>query len=128
MIELVMHTVKNDMVIHTEKSGMMRLMVEIDIDGMIADVVDKIFISLKSSENLKWKSRSDSPFLSLHSLQLSAREVDHSQQIQGSFVHVICSTYTASFCFSMNHTCPSPTLVDDCQHPIESLSQQDLSF
>nr|GEY67210.1 hypothetical protein [Tanacetum cinerariifolium] len=45
MIELVMHTVKNDMVIHTEKSGMMRLVVEIDVVGMIADVVDKVTCS-----------------------------------------------------------------------------------
>nr|GEW23162.1 hypothetical protein [Tanacetum cinerariifolium] len=30
-----------DMVIHIEKTGMMRLVVEIDVDGMIADVVDK---------------------------------------------------------------------------------------
>nr|GFC25521.1 hypothetical protein [Tanacetum cinerariifolium] len=45
MIELVMHTVKNDMVIHTEKSGMMRLMVEIDVVGIIADVVDKVTCS-----------------------------------------------------------------------------------
>nr|GEV59954.1 retrovirus-related Pol polyprotein from transposon TNT 1-94 [Tanacetum cinerariifolium] len=42
MIEFVMHTVKNDMVFHTEKTGMMRLVVEIDVDGMIADVVDKV--------------------------------------------------------------------------------------
>nr|GEV42044.1 hypothetical protein [Tanacetum cinerariifolium] len=41
MIELVMHTVKNDMVIHTEKIGMMRLVVEIKYVGKIADVFDK---------------------------------------------------------------------------------------
>nr|GEZ37106.1 hypothetical protein [Tanacetum cinerariifolium] len=41
MIELVMHTVKNDMVIHTEKTGIMRLVVEIEYDGKIADVFDK---------------------------------------------------------------------------------------
>nr|GFC13833.1 hypothetical protein [Tanacetum cinerariifolium] len=33
--------VQNDMVFHTEKTGIMRLVVEIDVDGMIADVVDK---------------------------------------------------------------------------------------
>nr|GEV92267.1 hypothetical protein [Tanacetum cinerariifolium] len=42
MIKLMMHTVKNDMVIHIEKTGMMGLVVEIDIVGMIADVVDKV--------------------------------------------------------------------------------------
>nr|GEZ52750.1 integrase, catalytic region, zinc finger, CCHC-type, peptidase aspartic, catalytic [Tanacetum cinerariifolium] len=65
---------------------------------------------------------------SLHFLQLSAREVDHSQRIQRSFIHAVYSTYTALFCFSTNHTYPSPTLVDDCQHPKESLCQQDLPF
>nr|GEU40225.1 hypothetical protein [Tanacetum cinerariifolium] len=45
MIELVMHTVKNDMVIHTEKFGMMILVVEIEYVGMIADVVDKVTCS-----------------------------------------------------------------------------------
>nr|GEZ21823.1 hypothetical protein [Tanacetum cinerariifolium] len=41
MIEIVMHTVKNDKVFHTEKTRMLRLVVEIDVVGMIADVVDK---------------------------------------------------------------------------------------
>nr|GEX70913.1 hypothetical protein [Tanacetum cinerariifolium] len=42
MIELVMHTVKNDMVIHIEKTRMMILEVEIEYVGMIADVVDTV--------------------------------------------------------------------------------------
>nr|GEU45296.1 hypothetical protein [Tanacetum cinerariifolium] len=41
MIELVMHTVKNDMVIYIEKTGMMRLVVKIGYVGKIADVFDK---------------------------------------------------------------------------------------
>nr|GEU53143.1 hypothetical protein [Tanacetum cinerariifolium] len=41
MFERVIDTVKNDMVIHTEKTGMMRLVVEIEYDGKIADVFDK---------------------------------------------------------------------------------------
>nr|GFC63974.1 hypothetical protein [Tanacetum cinerariifolium] len=45
MIELVMHTMKNDKVIHTGKFGMMRVVVEIDVVGMIADVVDKVTCS-----------------------------------------------------------------------------------
>nr|GEU51109.1 hypothetical protein [Tanacetum cinerariifolium] len=36
---------ENDKVIHTENYGMMRLVVEIDVVGMIADVVDKRFTS-----------------------------------------------------------------------------------
>nr|GEZ80453.1 hypothetical protein [Tanacetum cinerariifolium] len=42
MIELVMHIVKNDMVIHTEKTEMMRLVVKIEYVGKIADMFDKI--------------------------------------------------------------------------------------
>nr|GEZ03398.1 hypothetical protein [Tanacetum cinerariifolium] len=45
MIELVMHTKKNDMVFHTEKTGMLRLVVKIDVGGMIADVIDKVTCS-----------------------------------------------------------------------------------
>nr|GFB86898.1 hypothetical protein [Tanacetum cinerariifolium] len=41
MIKLVMHTVKNDMVIHTKKTRMMRLVVEIEYVGKIVDVFDK---------------------------------------------------------------------------------------
>nr|GEZ10321.1 hypothetical protein [Tanacetum cinerariifolium] len=39
--ELMMTDCKNDMVIHTEKTRMMILVVEIEYVGMIADVVDK---------------------------------------------------------------------------------------
>nr|GEW78382.1 hypothetical protein [Tanacetum cinerariifolium] len=42
MMELVMHTEKNDMVFYTENTGMLILMVEIDIGGMTIDVVDKV--------------------------------------------------------------------------------------
>nr|GEW42275.1 uncharacterized mitochondrial protein AtMg00810-like [Tanacetum cinerariifolium] len=45
MIELVMHTEKNDMVFHTMKTGMLRLVIEIDVVGMTADVVDKVTCS-----------------------------------------------------------------------------------
>nr|GEY94787.1 hypothetical protein [Tanacetum cinerariifolium] len=41
MIELVMHTEKNDTVFHIEKTGMLILVVENDVGGMTADVVDK---------------------------------------------------------------------------------------
>nr|GEW29672.1 zinc finger, CCHC-type [Tanacetum cinerariifolium] len=41
MFERVIHSVKNDMVIHTEKTGMMRLVVEIKYVGKIIDVFDK---------------------------------------------------------------------------------------
>nr|GEV27522.1 protein low PSII accumulation 3, chloroplastic [Tanacetum cinerariifolium] len=45
MIKLVIHTEKNDTVFHTEKTGMWRLVVEIDVVGMTADVVDKLTCS-----------------------------------------------------------------------------------
>nr|GFC83509.1 hypothetical protein [Tanacetum cinerariifolium] len=52
MIQLVMHTEKNDMVFHTKKTEMLRLVVEIDVDGMITDVVDKVTYSF---DDLKLK-------------------------------------------------------------------------
>nr|GEX92403.1 hypothetical protein [Tanacetum cinerariifolium] len=45
MIELMMHTEKNDTVFHTEKTRMLRLVVEIDVGGMTTDVVDKVTCS-----------------------------------------------------------------------------------
>nr|GFD10985.1 hypothetical protein [Tanacetum cinerariifolium] len=41
MIERVIHTVKTDMVIHSKKTEMMRLVVEIECVGKIADAFDK---------------------------------------------------------------------------------------
>nr|GFA50387.1 hypothetical protein [Tanacetum cinerariifolium] len=40
-----MHTEKNDIVVHTEKTGMVILEVEIDVGGMTADVVGKLTCS-----------------------------------------------------------------------------------
>nr|GFB77960.1 hypothetical protein [Tanacetum cinerariifolium] len=45
MMELVMHTEKNDTVFHTEKTGMLMLVVEINVGGMTADVIDKLTCS-----------------------------------------------------------------------------------
>nr|GEU79558.1 zinc finger, CCHC-type [Tanacetum cinerariifolium] len=42
MFKRVIQTVKTDMVIHTEKTGMMRLVVEIEYVGKIVDVFDKV--------------------------------------------------------------------------------------
>nr|GEU89467.1 hypothetical protein [Tanacetum cinerariifolium] len=41
MMELVMHTEKNDIVFYMEKTRMLILVVEIDVGGMTVDVVDK---------------------------------------------------------------------------------------
>nr|GEV20326.1 hypothetical protein [Tanacetum cinerariifolium] len=69
MIELVMHTEKNDMVFHTEKTGMLRIVVEIDVGDMTADVVDKVTCSFDD-----WQLK-QVDLKSLHSLLLSAREL-----------------------------------------------------
>nr|GEX70197.1 hypothetical protein [Tanacetum cinerariifolium] len=45
MMDLVMHTEKNDTVFHMEKTGLLMLVVEIDVGGMTADVVDKLTCS-----------------------------------------------------------------------------------
>nr|GEY19256.1 hypothetical protein [Tanacetum cinerariifolium] len=45
MMELMMHTEKNDIVFHTKKTEMVILVVEIDVGGMTADVVDKVTCS-----------------------------------------------------------------------------------
>nr|GFA80081.1 hypothetical protein [Tanacetum cinerariifolium] len=45
IMELVMHTEKNDTMFHAEKTGMLMLVVETDVGGMTADVVDKLTCS-----------------------------------------------------------------------------------
>nr|GEU30146.1 hypothetical protein [Tanacetum cinerariifolium] len=143
MMELVMHIEKNDTVFHIKKTGLLILVVKIDVGVMTADVVDNVTCSsddvqpkqvdLKCAHALtephrhdihvvpnrhevgqravKISSKSHGVILpSFHSLQLLAREVDCSQQIQESFVHVVCLTYTVPFGSSINRTYPSPTL------------------
>nr|GEU59431.1 hypothetical protein [Tanacetum cinerariifolium] len=58
MMELVMHTEEDDTVLHIEKTRMLMLVVEIDVGGMTADVVDKLNcasddVQPRSNENLK---------------------------------------------------------------------------
>nr|GEX22133.1 hypothetical protein [Tanacetum cinerariifolium] len=141
MMELVMHTEKSDTVFHMEKTGMLKLMVEINVGGMNADVVDKLTCSSddvqlrqvdlshefaplrrESVQELRvdlklFQLHSISLTGSLHSLPLLAKEVDRSQQILESSVHVVGSTYIAPFSSSMSHTYPSPASVDGYQHP-----------
>nr|GEX01801.1 hypothetical protein [Tanacetum cinerariifolium] len=45
MMVLVMHTEEDDMVLHTEKTGMLMLVVEIDVGGMTTVKVDKLTCS-----------------------------------------------------------------------------------
>nr|GFC80439.1 hypothetical protein [Tanacetum cinerariifolium] len=42
MMVLVMHIKEDDTVLHIEKTGMLMLVVKIDVGGMTADVVDKL--------------------------------------------------------------------------------------
>nr|GEX96400.1 ribonuclease H-like domain-containing protein [Tanacetum cinerariifolium] len=44
-MELMMHTEKNDTVFHTKKTGILMLVVEINVGGMTVDVVDKLTCS-----------------------------------------------------------------------------------
>nr|GFA08089.1 hypothetical protein [Tanacetum cinerariifolium] len=139
MMVLMMHTEEDDTVLHIEKSGMLMLVVEIDVGAMTADVVDKLNCSSDDVQPrqvdlslLEWLLlviiQSISLTGSLHSLQQMARGVDHSKQILESFVHVVGSTYTAPFGSSMSHTYPSPASMDGYQHPTKSLYRQDLAF
>nr|GFA42945.1 hypothetical protein [Tanacetum cinerariifolium] len=45
LMVLVMHTEEEDTRLHIEKTGMLMLVVEIDVGGMAADVVDKLTCS-----------------------------------------------------------------------------------
>nr|GFA49768.1 hypothetical protein [Tanacetum cinerariifolium] len=42
LMVLVMHTEEYDTVLHIEKTGMLMLVVEVDVGGITADVVDKL--------------------------------------------------------------------------------------
>nr|GFA53853.1 hypothetical protein [Tanacetum cinerariifolium] len=42
MMVLVMHTKEDDTVLHIEKTGMLMLVVKVDVGGMTADVFDKL--------------------------------------------------------------------------------------
>nr|GFD16433.1 hypothetical protein [Tanacetum cinerariifolium] len=45
LMVLVMHTEDDDTVLHIVKTGMLILVVEVDVGGMTADVVDKLTYS-----------------------------------------------------------------------------------
>nr|GFB99092.1 hypothetical protein [Tanacetum cinerariifolium]GFC49178.1 hypothetical protein [Tanacetum cinerariifolium] len=42
LMVLVMHTEEDDTVLHIENTGMLMLVVEVDVGGMTTDVVDKL--------------------------------------------------------------------------------------
>nr|GEW43598.1 UBN2 domain-containing protein [Tanacetum cinerariifolium] len=84
MIELMMHTEKNDMVFHTKKIGMLRLVVEIDVGGMTADVVDKVTCSFDDLQqeqvDLKYVHALNKPHL--HDIRIvpNRHEVDQQEE------------------------------------------------
>nr|GEX21499.1 DNA-directed DNA polymerase [Tanacetum cinerariifolium] len=88
----------NDMVIHTEKTGVMRLVVEIDVNGMIADMVDKVTCSFDG-------------------LQLEQVDLNQLELLSLQIIHNISLAWLLH--------CPQLSVRE---HQKESLCQQDLSF
>nr|GEU87819.1 hypothetical protein [Tanacetum cinerariifolium] len=66
MMVLVMHTEEDDMVLHIEKTGMLMLVVEIDVGGMTADVVDKLNCSSDDVQPRQVDMRSVHALTELH--------------------------------------------------------------
>nr|GFC04585.1 hypothetical protein [Tanacetum cinerariifolium] len=50
----IRNTKEDDTVFHIEKTGMLMLLVEIDVGGMTADVVDKLNCSYDDVHQGKW--------------------------------------------------------------------------
>nr|GEW79271.1 hypothetical protein [Tanacetum cinerariifolium] len=66
MMVLVMHTKEDDTVLHIEKTGMLMLVVEIDVGGMTADVVDKLNCSSDDVQPRQVDLRSAHALTELH--------------------------------------------------------------
>nr|GEV73864.1 hypothetical protein [Tanacetum cinerariifolium] len=98
MMELVMHTEKNDTVSHTEKTGMLRLMVEIDVGGMSADVIDKVTCSFDDLqlEQVDLKCIHALNKLHLHDIRIvpNRHEVDQ-------YIHIIKEQWKSQVEFMM---------------------------
>nr|GEU89374.1 hypothetical protein [Tanacetum cinerariifolium] len=63
---LVMHTEEDDKVLHIEKTCMLMLVVEIDVGGMTADVVDKLNCSSDDGQPRQVDLRSAHALTELH--------------------------------------------------------------
>nr|GEY72536.1 hypothetical protein [Tanacetum cinerariifolium] len=63
---LVNHTEVDDTVLHIEKSGMLMLVVEIDVGGMTADVIDKLNCSSDDVQPRQVDLRSAHALTELH--------------------------------------------------------------
>nr|GEZ06523.1 hypothetical protein [Tanacetum cinerariifolium] len=66
MMVLVMHTQEDDTVLHIKKTGMLVLVVEVDMGGMIADVVDKLICSSDDVQPKQVDLRSAHALTELH--------------------------------------------------------------
>nr|GEZ57758.1 retrovirus-related Pol polyprotein from transposon TNT 1-94 [Tanacetum cinerariifolium] len=66
LMVLVMHTEEDDTVLHIEKTGMLMLMVEVDVGGMTADVVDKLTCSSNDVQPKQVDLRSAHALTELH--------------------------------------------------------------
>nr|GFB77913.1 hypothetical protein [Tanacetum cinerariifolium] len=66
LMVLVMHTEEDDTVLHIEKTGMLMLIVEIDVGGMTTNVVDKLNCSSDDVQPRKVDLRSAHALTELH--------------------------------------------------------------
>nr|GEZ88495.1 hypothetical protein [Tanacetum cinerariifolium] len=66
LMVLVMHTEEDDTVLHIEKTGMLMLVVEVDVGGMTADVVDKLNCSADDVQPRQVDPRSAHALTELH--------------------------------------------------------------
>nr|GEV57204.1 hypothetical protein [Tanacetum cinerariifolium] len=66
MMVLVMHIEEDDTVLHIEKTGTLMLVVEIDVGGMTADVVDKLNCSSDDVQLRQVDLRSTHALTELH--------------------------------------------------------------
>nr|GEY17705.1 hypothetical protein [Tanacetum cinerariifolium] len=66
MMVLVMHIEEDDMVLHIKKTGMLMLVVKVDVGGMTADVVDKLNCSSDDVQPRQVDLRSAHALTELH--------------------------------------------------------------
>ncbi|GJZ66171.1 hypothetical protein Tco_0622867 [Tanacetum coccineum] len=123
--------VETDKVIHTVETDIVKLVVEIESFGMSSDEFDKKTRSSDSS--LHEKLNSFPKFLGDSMIANKCIDLwwpDEWTIFNGSRIIRPCCLFImySSIMLSMNHTYLFPTLVDDCQHPKESLCQQESSL
>nr|GEX76376.1 hypothetical protein [Tanacetum cinerariifolium] len=114
MMELVMHTEKNDTMFHTEKTGMLILMVEIDVGSMTADVADKVTCSFDDVQ-LEQVDRKYIHALNefhLHDIRVvpNRHEVDQRAVKISSKSHVVILP-SGKQTYQTHHTAYTPSLV-----------------